>query len=82
MFDGEVPVFISYHGSDYDLAKEIKTSLEKLSKRFDVFVDKTSIKQVMSFARLLRMPLRARHLNTVVFAWISSTGCGYGLEFL
>lgn len=27
---GNVPVFISYHGPDYELAKEIKTSLKKV----------------------------------------------------
>jgi TIR domain len=66
MFDGEVPVFISYHGSDYDLAKEIKTSLEKLSKRFDVFVDKTSIAPGDEFRSAIKGALARAHWFLIV----------------
>ena len=38
----KVPVFISYHGADYTLAKQIKTSLKRLSDDFDVFLDRES----------------------------------------
>jgi hypothetical protein len=38
-----VPVFISYHGSDIELAKELSTSLKKLSNQFKIFLDKYSI---------------------------------------
>jgi hypothetical protein len=39
-----VPVFISYHGKDLNLASELKTSLEKLSDRFEIFLDRGSIR--------------------------------------
>lgn len=39
----QVPVFISYHGTDIAIAKELSTSLKKLSDTFDVFLDKYSI---------------------------------------
>jgi hypothetical protein len=35
-----VPVFISYHGKDFNLASELKISLENLSDRFDIFLDR------------------------------------------
>ena len=38
-----VPIFISYHGSDLEIAKELSTSLKKLSEEFTVFLDKYSI---------------------------------------
>lgn len=39
----QVPVFISYHGTDIALAKELSTSLTRLSDDFSVFFDRTSI---------------------------------------
>lgn len=56
----DVSVFISYHGQDYDLAKEIKTSLEKLSKRFDVFVDKTALAAGDDFRANIKKPFYER----------------------
>ena len=38
-----VPVFISYHGSDLEIAKELRTTLKRLSDEFEVFLDKYSL---------------------------------------
>jgi TIR domain len=38
-----VPVFISYHGSDIELAKDLQTSLKRLSNQFQFFLDRYSI---------------------------------------
>ncbi len=40
----KVPVFISYHGSDLDLASRLMNSLKRLSSDFEVFLDKYSIR--------------------------------------
>jgi hypothetical protein len=45
----QVPVFISYHGADIVLAKELSTTLEKLSGDFSVFFDRTSISPSENF---------------------------------
>lgn len=39
----KVPVFISYHGTDILIARELKSSLERLSADFEVFLDRDSI---------------------------------------
>lgn len=39
----KISVFISYHNTDYAVAEKLKFCLENLSKKFDVFLDKTSI---------------------------------------
>ena len=62
----KVPVFISYHGPDYELAKEIKTSLKKLSDRFDVFVDKTSIAPGDQFRTVIKDALARAHWFLIV----------------
>jgi TIR domain len=70
MLDGSVPVFISYHGPDYDIAQEIANSLEALTKkskkRFDVFVDKISIAPGDDFRSVIRDALASAHWFLIV----------------
>jgi len=44
-----VPVFLSYHGADILIARALKSSLERLTSEFDVFLDKDSIEPSEDF---------------------------------
>jgi hypothetical protein len=64
MSNENVPVFISYHGPDFDVAKEIAGSLEiltnKSKKALMSLLTKFLLIQVMIFDPLLKTLLPAR----------------------
>jgi hypothetical protein len=70
MSNENVPVFISYHGPDFDVAKEIAGSLEiltnKSKKSFDVFVDKISIDPGDDFRSAIKDALARAHWFLIV----------------
>jgi TIR domain len=53
-----VPVFISYHGTDVEIARALRTSLLRLSGAFDVFLDRDSIAQGANYEQLIRDKIR------------------------
>jgi hypothetical protein len=48
-----VPVFISYHGTDFAIARELRTSLLRLSDDFDVFLDRDSIARGSEYKQVI-----------------------------
>jgi TIR domain len=72
MNKGEVAVFVSYHGPDYELVKKIKESLEALSDCFDVFVDKIGIRPGDEFRTKIKENL-ARTMVPYYLHWVSAT---------
>ncbi len=53
-----VPVFISYHGTDVEIARALRTSLLRLSAEFDVFLDRDSIAQGANYEQLIANKIR------------------------
>jgi len=61
-----VPVFISYHGTDFAIARELRTSLLRLSDDFDVFLDRDTIARGAEYKRVIAAKIKEAEWFVIV----------------